>query len=117
MKSPASLGRGSGAGETVQLEMFERPAFSPSWPKHATKLADALDLLLSGKRITHRDFIDCGGGWRLAAYIHELKKDLGWWPIEAQEIPAPSVNCPTRAIAEYRMPEWVLQELEATNAR
>lgn len=111
MNSPANLGRGSGAGESIQQELFERPEFSPVWPRHASKSERVLEMLLAGNEITQRDFIDSGDGWRLAAYIHELKEELGWWPIDKREIHAPIANCAHRKIARYFLPKWVIQEL------
>ncbi len=113
MRSPANRCSGSGAGEEVQTELFERPAFSPLWPKRATKAARTLELLLAGRKITHRDFIDSGDGWRLAAYIHELKEDMGWWAIRADEIPAPTPTCQRRFIALYSLPDWAIREVGA----
>ena len=110
MKSAANLG-GSGAGSAVQSELFERPAFSPIRPKPATKAARVAAMLLAGRKITHRDFIDSGDGWRLAAYIHELKEDMGWWAIRADEIPAPTPTCPRRFIALYSLPDWAIREV------
>lgn len=110
MRSPANRCSGSGAGESIQHELFERPSFSPTRPNRATKAARVLDALLAGQEITHGDFIRNGNGWRLAAYVHELKEEFGW-PIDKLEIAAPIPNCAHRKIARYFLPQWVRDEI------
>ena len=108
MKSAANLG-GSGAGDAIQSELFERPAFSPVWPKQATHAWRALNLLLSGFEITHPDFQAKTRSWRLGAYVKVLR-ELGW-PIETREIPSPTPECAGRFIARYVLPQWVRDEI------
>lgn len=106
MKSAANLGM-SGASDAVQSELFERPAFSPVLPSHASLAAAAADMLLKGREITQCDFLAATRSWRLAAYIFELKQ-LGW-PIEKEETQAPTADHPDRYIAKYRLPQWALK--------
>ena len=115
MSSPGHRCSGAGAGYAVQAELFERPPFSPIWPVRATKAERALERLLAGQKITHHDFIASGDGWRLAAYIHELKENLGWWPIDAEDISAPSANCSNRTIARYFLPRWAIETIRAAH--
>ncbi len=115
MRSPANRCSGSGAGEAVQTELFERPAFSPSYPPRSRLIGKALAMLFSvPDGITTPDFQAITRSWRLAAYVHKLIVEYGW-PIEVLEIPFSDDR--SRFIAKYYLPRWVLQELEATHER
>lgn len=112
MKSAANLG-GSGASSAVQIELFERPAFSPTFPPPARLVSQALAMLLATPEgITTPDFQAVTKSWRLAAYVHELIFDYGW-PIESLEIPFADER--SRVIAKYVMPLWVIEEVGVAN--
>ena len=93
----------------MQLELFERPAFSPIRPPRETMAAEALAMLLQGREITHLDFQLTTSSWRLAAYVHVLR--LLGWPIITIEILSPTPDCPLRFIAKYAIPTSVIDEL------
>lgn len=112
MKSPAHLCRGVGAGGFIQGELFEPPQFSPTYPKSSTLNGKALALLLEGRAITHPDFQNITKSWRLSERVRALRHDYGW-PVQTIEIPAPTAECPTRKIARYALPGWVIQQVEA----
>lgn len=113
MKSAANLG-GSGARGAVQTELFEPPAFSPTYPPPARLVSKALAMLLArAAGITTPDFQAVTKSWRLAAYVHELIFVYGW-PVEALEITFADDH--SRFIAKYYLPSWVLDEFEAPHA-
>ena len=115
MRSPANRCSGSGAGEAVQTELFERPAFSPSYPPSSRLAGKALAMLLNTPDgITTPDFQIATRSWRLAAYVHILIFDYGW-PIEALEIPF--ADDQSRFIAKYIMPRWVIEEVGGANGQ
>ena len=108
MNAPAGS-RGDGSGRIgKQLSFLPEPEFSAQTPPPATLAAILLRRLLAGEALTHPDFEDTGS-WRLGAHIYVLR-ELGW-PVETEELSAPSPSCPTRTIARYRMPGWVNQVL------
>jgi hypothetical protein len=99
-----------------QLPLFEPAPFAPSWPTRGTLADKALWRFLEGSRLTHVDFIECAGSWRLSAIVYSLRA-LGW-PIEAQSIEAPSAENPTRTISRYRLPQrWAAQALAHLRGR
>ena len=61
-----------------QMSFLPEPDFNPKLPKKNTLPWIALSLMLQGKKITHRSFDNKTESWRLAAVIHQLKKDFGW---------------------------------------
>jgi hypothetical protein len=108
MKSAANLG-GSGASGAVQSELFERRAFSPTFPPRSRLAGKALAMLLNTPDgITTPDFQANTKSWRLAAYIHTLIHEYGW-PIEVLEIPFSDDR--SRFIAKYYLPQRVLDEI------
>ena len=61
--------------------------------------------LLAGKTLAHLDLVEaCGGrgGWRLAAYVCQLRRD--GWPIESRPMPAPGPNTDLNPPVAYRLP-------------
>jgi hypothetical protein len=113
MNAPAQ-NRGDGGGRMVQLSMLPEPEFSPLMPPSATLADKLLRRLLDGESLTHRDFEDVTSSWRLAAYVHDLR-ELGW-PVDTQEIAAPSPECPSRVIARYSLPDWVQATVRGCHA-
>lgn len=108
MKTPDRRQADSGVvGE--QLNLIDPPPFSPQLPPHSTLTAIALDVLLTGRTLTHPEFEDLTGSWRLGAYICELRELQ--WPVETHEIVSPSKDHPDRVIARYAMPQWVISEV------
>src|SRR5687768_8521124 len=112
MKTPVRRQASTGAGE--QLHLIEPPPFCPTTPKSSTLAADALKKLLRGDSITHQDFIRTRGSWRLAEFIRALRHDHGW-PVQTVNIAAPTKHNPSRTIARYELPRWVLEQLESCN--
>ncbi len=108
MRSPNHLCRGVGAEGVNQGELFERPVFSPTYPKRSTLAATALAHLLAGRRLTHPQFESMTNSWRLSEPIRALRHDYGW-PVQTIDIPAPTADRPDRVIAEYVLPSWVVQ--------
>lgn len=114
MTAPAH-GRGDGGGRIgKQLSFLPEPEFSPQAPPPATLASKLLRRFLSGESLTHRDFEDVTASWRLAAYVHDLRER--GWPVETEEIPAPSSECAGRVIARYSMPEWVQETVRGCHA-
>ena len=113
MKTPERRQASSGVvGE--QLHLIDPPPFSPTYPKRSTLAGEALSLLLSGRTLTHPEFEGITLSWRLSEPIRALRHDYGW-PVETIEIPAPTDDRPDRVIANYVMPQWVLQEVGAAH--
>ncbi len=106
-KKPA----GQGGQFAEQGALFEPPPFSPVWPSPASLPARALDMLLTGKRITHPDFQAATRSWRLAACIDVLRK-LGWPVLTFDENGQP-ITGRSRAIAAYALPPYALQAVGA----
>jgi len=75
-KNEKPAGQG-GQSEAAQQELFERSAFSPTWPNNATKAGQLLAALLEGATINHPEFWAIARTWRLAAYAWLLKRH-GW---------------------------------------
>lgn len=98
MKTPERRQAQSGVwGE--QLSLLDPPEFSPIWPKHGSLAERALHMLMEGKWIDHKDFIERACGWRLAHAVYELRR-LGW-PVQTIEVPQPTKNVPRRVIGLY----------------
>lgn len=101
MNSPDRLHNESGLGE--QLALLPELEIVPVAPRPGT-LADALlRMLARGDRLTHPEFEDRTGSWRLAAFAFELAA-LGW-PMAVTRISAPTPERPDRTIGRYWLPE------------
>lgn len=85
-----------------QLHLIEPAPFAPSWPTRGTLADRALARFLAGERLTHPDFLDGCGSWRLAAVVFELR--AYGWPIQSESLAAPSDENPARCIARYWLP-------------
>ena len=110
MKTPERRQAFSGVvGE--QLTLIDPPPFSPQFPPASSLSHTALKLLLSGRPLTHPEFEDLTGSWRLGAYICTLRELC--WPVQTNDIPSPSPDCPDRVIAEYLMPSWAINAVGA----
>ena len=88
-----------------QLSFLPEPPFAPSWPHYGTQASDLLHEFLQGYKRTHPEFEAKTLSWRLAAVVCQLR-DLGW-PIETEDISAPTPDCPDRIIARYFLPPEV----------
>jgi hypothetical protein len=88
----------SHAGQQMSLlgDSFE---VLPVMPKKGTQPDKLLRLLADGARLTHLEILGATGSWRGAAAAHELA--LRGWQFETRLIPAPTIACPSRVIAEY----------------
>jgi hypothetical protein len=71
----------------------------PVMPRKGTQPDKLLRLLSDGARLTHLEILGATGSWRGAAAAHELA--LRGWQFETRLIPAPTIACPSRVIAEY----------------
>lgn len=76
-KNKTRASRQASTGSNKQLTILPKPDFNPEWPRKNTLAYHALLLMLQGKKISHPDFDQVTGSWRLAAHILILKK-LGW---------------------------------------
>jgi hypothetical protein len=76
-------------------------AVLPVLPRKGTQPDKLLRLLADGARLTHLEILDATGSWRGAAAAHELA--LRGWQFETRRIPAPTAECPNRAIAQYAL--------------
>lgn len=85
-----------------QGQLFDGPALCPTWPNPGTLDCIALEMLLSGQKMTHPDFQSVTHSWRLAACIERLIKVHGW-PIDKEDIPAPTPRRRWREIRRYHM--------------
>lgn len=54
------------------------PVPPPNMPRAGTLINAVAVMLREGQYITHLDVIDRCGAWRLAAYVHDLRKRHGW---------------------------------------
>ena len=61
--------------------------------------------LLSGVALAHPDLVEiCGGrgGWRLAAYVHQVRRE--GWPIESRPMPNPGPDTELNPPVCYSVP-------------
>lgn len=66
---------------STQPFLFEDlPIPCPRMPAPNSNLRAAANEFMQGRRLDHIDFMGVYGSWRLAVYVHQLKK-LGW-PVE-----------------------------------
>jgi hypothetical protein len=101
MNSPDRLHNESGLGE--QLALLPELEIVPVAPRPGTLANALLRMLARGDRLTHPEFEDRTGSWRLAAFAFELAA-LGW-PVGVTRIPAPTPERPDRTIGRYWLPE------------
>lgn len=94
------------AGE--QLCLFDNLPFCYTYPVATSLAGVALAAFLRGESLTHPDFEERTGSWRLAAYIGQLK-DLGW-PIQSEDVYLSNVD--SRTVARYRLAEWVIDAIK-----
>jgi len=111
MRAPNKKPAGQGGQFAEQGTLFEPPPFSPLWPSPATLTARALDMLLTGERLTHPDFQAATRSWRLAACIDVLRK-LGW-PVRTLDEAGMPITGRRRAIAAYQLADYALQAVGA----
>ncbi len=89
-----------------QTSFLPPPPFAPTWPQPGTLAAAALETFLRGEGLTHPQFEAVSFSWRLSAVVLALKA-LGW-PIESDDIAAPTYENPHRTIARYYLPQkWI----------
>jgi hypothetical protein len=81
--------------------MFDLPEIRPSLPTRGGLAWQLLLHLCGGSSVSHPEWEDLTGSWRLAATAFELRA-LGW-PVDAALMPAPTPETPERCIARYRM--------------
>lgn len=72
---------------------------APTLPRTDTLTGRALMRLMTGRKITHRDFQNETGTYRLASCIEQLRNRHGW-KIEVTEETAPTKD-PTGRVAKY----------------
>jgi hypothetical protein len=91
-----------------QLSFLPAPLYNPQYPPEGSLTSKALRLMLEGGKITHPHFEAITGSWRLAGYIHSLKR-LGW-PIETEHtsIPGNDESDRNRSIVVYYLPDDLL---------
>lgn len=106
-KNPNRRQAKSGLG---QLSFLPVPPFSAEWPNASTLPFQALELMLSGERITQPSF---GlNRWRLSAYIKALEY-MGW-SIERADVPNPYGAHPIR---EYWLDGETIRAAKAIRGR
>jgi hypothetical protein len=101
VRRTVTLLEGCKVSAAEQLTLFAPPPFAPAWPGRGTLAAHALTKLMMGRQLDHPTFEAATGSWRLAAVVFELRA-MGW-PVESIEAPSPTEQCPSRAIAVYRI--------------
>lgn len=92
-----------------QLSFLPEPMYNPKYPPEASLTSKALRLMLEGNRLTHPQFEALTGSWRLAGYIHTLKR-LDW-PVQTEHltIPGNEEGDRNRSIVVYYLPEDLLE--------
>ena len=93
--SPESVAYEPGE-QMALLPEVEQP---PQLPGRGTLAHRLLLMFASGARLTHPDFQERTGSWRLAAVVFEL--GLLGWSVHAVRIPAPTADNPDRSVARY----------------
>lgn len=91
-----------------QISFLPEPLYNPKYPPEASLTSKALRSMLGGAKISHPTFEALTGSWRLAGYIHSLKK-LGW-PVKTEHISIPSheEGDRGRSIVVYYLPDDLL---------
>ena len=67
-----------------QLSFLPEPKYNPKYPTETSLAFKALRLMLRGMKVSHPQFEEQTGSWRLAAHVHILKR-LGW-PVQKEEV-------------------------------
>ena len=95
-----------------QLSFLPEPQYNPKYPPQASLTNKALRLMLNGSRLTHPQFEALTGSWRLAGYIHTLKKLE--WPVHTEHvsIPGNEEGDRNRSIVVYFLPEDLLEFMQ-----
>ena len=88
-------------GEQMSLLPDGSPEPMPTMPRPGTQPAKLLRLLARGSRLTHPEIMAHTGSWRAAASAHALA--LLGWHLETRRIHAPTLQSPSRSIAEYAL--------------
>ena len=99
MKNAPATVQEAGRGE--QLTLLPELEIIPTRPNADTLAGCLLGMLAAGDALTHPEFEERTGSWRLAAVAFELQA-LGW-AVESVRIPAPTADRPDRSIARYRL--------------
>ena len=90
----------SHAGQQMSL-LADAPEPMPTLPRPGTQPDRLLRLLARGSRLTHPEIMAHTGSWRAAASAHALA--LLGWHLETRRIHAPTLQSPSRSIAEYAL--------------
>jgi hypothetical protein len=94
-RSPESVAYEPGE-QMALLPEVEQP---PQLPRRGTLAHRLLLIFINGARLTHPEFQERTGSWRLAAVVFEL--GLLGWKVHAVLIPAPTDANQNRSIARY----------------
>lgn len=84
-----------------QLSLLPELEQKPTAPNVGTLAHRLLGMLAKGDRLTHPDFEERTGSWRLAAVAFEL--GLLGWSLTVERILAPTPGRPDRTIARYSL--------------
>jgi hypothetical protein len=95
-----------------QMSFLPEPLYNPKYPPEASLTNKALRLMLTGARVTHPQFEALTGSWRLAGYIHTLKKLE--WPVHTEHISIPGneEGDRNRSIVVYYLPDDLLEFMQ-----
>lgn len=82
-----------------QMALLPELEAAPTAPKAGTLADRLLRMFAAGERLTHPEFDERTGSWRLSAVVFEL--GLLGWCVASVRIPAPSTGNPDRSISRY----------------